>query len=142
MSYLAANNPHDWFFDTAMQEGLAESSFEDFALSIYDPFQGNVCAASSFIGLPVVATPAGPTGSDLSIILVGHKPKQQPPFTLIRPKSTLKPFLSPILQIAAPPLSSKDKADGTYYVFDPGPSPSEGSRFTLFSNTLFFPFPV
>ncbi|KAG0070376.1 TATA box-binding protein-associated factor RNA polymerase I subunit C [Linnemannia elongata] len=111
MSYLAANNPHDWFFDTAMQEGLAESSFEDFALSIYDPFQGNVCAASSFIGLPVVATPAGPTGSDLSIILVGHKPKQQPPFTLIRPKSTLKPFLSPILQIAAPPLSSKDKAD-------------------------------
>ncbi|KAF9146514.1 TATA box-binding protein-associated factor RNA polymerase I subunit C [Mortierella sp. GBA39] len=111
ISYLMANNPHEWFFDTAMQEGLAESSYDDFALSVYDPFQGNVCTTSNFIGLPVVATPTGPTGSDLSIILVGHKPKEQPPFTLIRPKSTLKQFLSPILQIAAPPLSSKDKAD-------------------------------
>ncbi|KAF9150551.1 TATA box-binding protein-associated factor RNA polymerase I subunit C [Linnemannia schmuckeri] len=111
MSYLTANNPHEWFHDTAMQEGLAESAYEDFALSIYDPFQGNVCAASSFIGLPVIATPSGPTGSDLSIILVGHKPKQQPPFALIRPKSTLLPFLSPILQIATPPLSFKNGAD-------------------------------
>lgn len=108
-----------------MQEGLAESSYDDFALSIYDPFQGNVCVASNFIGLPVVATPAGPTGSDLSIILVGHKPTEQPPFTLIRPKSTLQSLLSPILQIAAPPLSFKDKADGACYVFVPRPSPSE-----------------
>lgn len=115
MSYLTANNPHEWFHDTTMQESLAEDAYEDFALSIYDPFQGNVCAVGSFIGLPVVATPSGPTGSDLSIILVGHKPKLQPPFALIRPKSALMSFLSPILQIAAPPINPRNKADGKYF---------------------------
>jgi hypothetical protein len=118
MSYLTANNPHEWFHDTSMQESLAEDAYENFALSIYDPFQGNVCAVGSFIGLPVVATPSGPTGTDLSIILVGHKPNQQPPFALIRPKSTLMSFISPILQITAPPLDPRNNADGTNLVID------------------------
>ncbi|KAF9132855.1 TATA box-binding protein-associated factor RNA polymerase I subunit C [Mortierella sp. 14UC] len=111
MEYLGSNNPQEWLYDTSMQDSLAESAYEDFVLSIYNPFQGNVCAVASFVGLPVIATPGGPTGSDLDITLVGHKPEQQPPFSLLRPKSSLLPFLSPILQIAAPSLNFKNKAD-------------------------------
>ncbi|KAG0280003.1 TATA box-binding protein-associated factor RNA polymerase I subunit C [Linnemannia exigua] len=109
------NNPAlwqtDYLYNPTIQDSLAENAYEDFILSIYDPFQGNVCAVANFVGLPVVAAPSGPRGSDLAIILVDHKPNQQPPFNLIRPKSTLLPFLSPILQIAAPSFDCGNKAD-------------------------------
>ncbi|KAG0377694.1 TATA box-binding protein-associated factor RNA polymerase I subunit C [Mortierella sp. AD032] len=111
IEFLSSNNPQEYLYNSAIQDSLAENAYEDFVLSIYDPFQGNACAVANFVGLPILATPSGPTGSDLAIILVDHKPNQQPPFNLIRPKSTLLPFLSPILQIAAPSLNFTNKAD-------------------------------
>ncbi|KAF9087921.1 hypothetical protein BGX23_007790 [Mortierella sp. AD031] len=112
MVYLnSSKQPSEWLPDSVVKDTLAESAYEDFALSVYDPYQGNVCAVGRFIGLPVVATPGGSTGTDLSIILVQHKPQQQPPFNLLRPKSTLLSFTSPILQIAAPTLDSNDTTD-------------------------------
>ncbi|KAF9107147.1 hypothetical protein BGX29_007208 [Mortierella sp. GBA35] len=112
MVYLnSSKQPSEWLPDSVVKDTLAESAYEDFALSVYDPYQGNVCAVGRFIGLPVVATPGGSTGTDLSIILAQHKPQQQPPFNLLRPKSTLLSFTSPILQIAAPTLDSNDTTD-------------------------------
>ncbi|KAF9931861.1 TATA box-binding protein-associated factor RNA polymerase I subunit C [Linnemannia zychae] len=111
MNFLTTRNPLDWLNDLSVQENLAESMYEDAVLSYYDPYQGNLCSVGNFAGLPVVVTPSGLTGSDLSVDLVNHKPYQQPPFTLIRPKSSLLSFLSPILQTALPSLESKNKMD-------------------------------
>ncbi|KAI8596467.1 hypothetical protein EDD21DRAFT_2722 [Dissophora ornata] len=91
---------------------ISESGYQDYSLSYYDPFMGNVCATGQFIGLPIVATPGGPTGADLAISLVSSRAHQQPPFGLLAPRSALVSFLSPICQIATPPSArSQSKED-------------------------------
>ncbi|KAG0009146.1 hypothetical protein BGZ80_002694, partial [Entomortierella chlamydospora] len=81
---------------------IAESGYEDYKLSFYDPFIGNLCATGRFVDLPIVVTPGGRTGAELSISLVLHKPQLQPPFNFLAPKSTLLSFASAINQIATP----------------------------------------
>ncbi|CAO3568245.1 unnamed protein product [Mortierella alpina] len=103
LAHLRAAYKEEWFpedlvFGTAKEEG-----YRDYRLEYHDPFIGNVCAVGSFINLPVIATPAGPTGADLDIILIHHKQNQEPPFNMLAPKSTLISFSSPICQIATPP---------------------------------------
>ncbi|KAF9115013.1 hypothetical protein BGX27_009232 [Mortierella sp. AM989] len=85
-----------------LHEIIAESGYEDYKLSYYDPFVGNLCAVGRFMDLPIVVTPEGRTGADLSISLVLHKPQLQPPFNFLAPKSTLISFVSAINQVTTP----------------------------------------
>ncbi|KAF9973652.1 hypothetical protein BGZ65_009145 [Modicella reniformis] len=78
---------------------IGEAEYQEYDLSYYDPFMGNLCAVGQFIDLPIVATPDGPGGSDLAITLALHKPHQEPCFNLLPPKSTLISFASPQCQI-------------------------------------------
>ncbi|KAF8981574.1 hypothetical protein BGZ46_002556 [Entomortierella lignicola] len=89
-----------------LYEIITESGYEDYKLSFYDPFIGNLCAVGRFVDLPIVVTPDGRTGADLSISLVLHKPQLKPPFNFLAPKSTLISFTSAINQIATPSFGS------------------------------------
>ncbi|KAF9178019.1 hypothetical protein BGZ50_008128 [Haplosporangium sp. Z 11] len=104
--YLATAYMEDGMQGDILREALMDAGHEDYALSYYDPFMGNVCATGNYVGLPIVATPSGPTGSELAIALAQHKESQQPPLNLLAPKSTLIEFISPICQIATPPIGS------------------------------------
>ncbi|KAG0044610.1 TATA box-binding protein-associated factor RNA polymerase I subunit C [Gryganskiella cystojenkinii] len=106
--FLSSVHVNDWFPEDIVHDVLAESSYQDFNLAYYDPYQGNHCAVGYFAGgLPVVATPYGPTGADLAISLAQHKPKLQPPVNLLAPKSSLVSFSSAICQVAMPSEDSK-----------------------------------
>ncbi|KAG0370837.1 hypothetical protein BGZ54_003559 [Gamsiella multidivaricata] len=85
-----------------LEEIISESQYHEYSLSYYDPFVGNLCAAGMFVGVPVIAAPHGPRGADLAISLIQHKPKQQPPYNILAPRSALASFPSPICQIATP----------------------------------------
>ncbi|KAF9940518.1 TATA box-binding protein-associated factor RNA polymerase I subunit C [Mortierella alpina] len=116
LSHLRAAYMEEWFpedlvFDTAKKEG-----YSDYRLEYHDPFVGNVCAVGSFINLPVIATPAGPTGADLDIVLIHHKANQEPPFNMLAPKSALMSFPSPICQIATPPPRAGIELDEQFLV--------------------------
>ncbi|GJJ69689.1 hypothetical protein EMPS_02037 [Entomortierella parvispora] len=108
IKFLSGAHVDDWFPEDLVHEYLMESRYEDYALAFYDPYQGNHCAVGSFAaGLPVVATPYGPTGAHLAISLVQHKRRQQPAFNLLAPKSPLIAFSSAICQISMPSEASK-----------------------------------
>ncbi|KAG0254662.1 hypothetical protein BG011_005606 [Mortierella polycephala] len=109
--YLATAYMEDGMQGDILREALMDAGHEDYALSYYDPFMGNVCATGNYVGLPIVATPSGPTGSELSIALAQHKESQQPSLNLLAPKSTLIEFISPICQIATPPSGSTVASD-------------------------------
>ncbi|KAG0246146.1 hypothetical protein B0O80DRAFT_57448 [Mortierella sp. GBAus27b] len=85
---------------------IVEDIIQNEDLAYYDPFMGNLCAVGQFVGLPVIATPDGPGGSDLAITLAMPKPHQEPCFNFLAPKSALLSFPSPICQIATTPLFS------------------------------------
>ncbi|KAF9575575.1 TATA box-binding protein-associated factor RNA polymerase I subunit C [Mortierella alpina] len=116
LSHLRAAYTEDWFPEDLIFDTVKEEGYTDYKLEYHDPFIGNLCAVGSFINLPVVATPAGPTGADLDIILIHHKPKQKPPFNLLAPKSTLITFPSPICQIATPPPRAGIELDEQFLV--------------------------
>lgn len=69
IKFLSGVHVDDWFPEDLVQEYLMESRYQDYSLSYYDPYQGNHCAVGTFAaGLPVVATPFGPTGAHLGKI--------------------------------------------------------------------------
>ncbi|KAF9961298.1 TATA box-binding protein-associated factor RNA polymerase I subunit C [Mortierella alpina] len=116
LSHLRAAYTEDWFPEDLVFDTVKEEGYRDYRLEYNDPFIGNVCAVGSFINLPVVATPAGPTGADLDIILIHHKPNQEPPFNMLAPKSALITFPSPICQIATPPPRAGIELDEQFLV--------------------------
>ncbi|KAF9288706.1 TATA box-binding protein-associated factor RNA polymerase I subunit C [Mortierella alpina] len=116
LSHLRAAYTEDWFPEDLVFDTIKEEGYMDYRLEYHDPFIGNVCAVGSFINLPVIATPAGPTGADLDIILIHHKSNQEPPFNMLAPKSTLMTFSSPICQITTPPPRAGVELDEQFLV--------------------------
>ncbi|KAG0331936.1 hypothetical protein BG000_010476, partial [Podila horticola] len=100
--FIDAVFPDDPFPDDLLVDILKEATKHEFELNQYDPYMGNVCATGQYLGLPVVATPTGPTAASLAITLAQHKPNQKPPYNLLAPRTDLITFPSAISQIAMP----------------------------------------
>ncbi|KAF9302467.1 hypothetical protein BGZ74_005316 [Mortierella antarctica] len=100
--FIDAVFPDDPFPDDLLVDVLKEATKHDFELNQYDPYQGNVCVTGQYLGLPVIATPTGPTAASLAITLAQHKPNQKPPYNLLAPRTDLITFPSAISQIAMP----------------------------------------
>ncbi|KAG0328826.1 hypothetical protein BG004_002458, partial [Podila humilis] len=100
--FIETEFTEDPFPDTLLRDILKNDSWDDFKHSQYDPCMGNVCATGQFLGLPVIATPSGPTAASLALTLVQRKPNQQPPYNLLAPRTDLIDFPSAICQISMP----------------------------------------
>ncbi|KAF9421318.1 hypothetical protein BGZ94_008868 [Podila epigama] len=90
ISFLDTIVPEDPMPKDLLEELLNESQQEDFDQSQYDPYQGNLCAVGSYLGLPVFATPSGPTGASLELLLVRTRGFT----TIITPPSTFPSAVS------------------------------------------------
>ncbi|KAI1319416.1 hypothetical protein EDD11_003993 [Mortierella claussenii] len=107
MLYIGSELHGDDINESVLYDVMAESERQDYELSYYDPFMGNLCASGRFLDLPVIITPGGSSGADVSITLVSRKPQLQPPYRFIAPKTSLISFHSAICQLATPSRTSR-----------------------------------
>ncbi|KFH72734.1 hypothetical protein MVEG_03023 [Podila verticillata NRRL 6337] len=66
--FIDAVFPDDPFPEDLLVDVLKEATKHEFELNQYDPYMGNVCATGQYLGLPVIATPAGPTAASLGTL--------------------------------------------------------------------------